>query len=254
MEMMKKPDFQRARDLIYSIREYILKATKIPSTNGDEQTGYNKKLQELYGELDNICGKVHIKRFRYRCYCPIAPYDINSVKYAKSMMGSVACKLANGRQAAELGGRAFIMDADVKYKDIFMVMEYQLVSQARMWLEENKKGLGYFFPAAQVQDVKETQQTVTIPNKEFYVGQEIRIILDISTSYFSKLKAEIKDFPAPIDANKKPLRWTRKDTVKIVSLINDHRTSRPRGPLPRQKNQKEAQAKIIQGMRKAMEK
>ncbi len=134
---MQKMAYQRASEILISLREYIL---KFPPRNSDEEEDCNKKIKELYNELDTICRKINTELFRYK----------------HTGMGDALpfnCKLVI-RTVAE--ARNVLTDYDIyferlKYEhegsveytaeDVTRDMENTLLSKARKWLDANKESL-----------------------------------------------------------------------------------------------------------------
>ncbi len=136
---MTKSAYDRASKILHDLRQCIL---EMPPQGSSEEDACNKKIDKLYGELEIICSKAHIRSFSYGYGSEKERdegarwYHITSVKCVYGYYSDIEFCCQEGMYGAGPEGP---IDPSLEY--VRSIMKDELTVQARKWLDANKGAL-----------------------------------------------------------------------------------------------------------------
>ncbi len=120
--------YDRASEILISLRECILK----PIHNLNEKDACNKRMKELYDELDEVCRKKHVMLFSYK-------HKHMGISLEPGLVTMIRTVEDRDDMHDEWG--LYLETHGQTIKHPFMDMENGLISQAAEWLQSNRESL-----------------------------------------------------------------------------------------------------------------
>ncbi len=213
---MTKSAYDRASRILVELRERILE--RLPQGSSDEKY-CNKKIKELYDELDMICRKTHTEFFEY-------VYKSLGIELAEG----IVIALNTRKNARVMHSEINIAYGCVEYqtftwKEEKTHAENLLISQAREWLKSNRESLS----------------SVTLQEPETISGHDIQLPDNPTRKQIAKYFIELtgKGYQSrtieayicrieqrdeeiePITRKKQPYRYDNAVVAKIILLLHE---------------------------------
>ncbi len=223
--------YDRASEILYELRQRLL---ELPPQGSSEEDACNKRLKELYDELDEICSRAHISRFSYWF-----EYEVDNFYPKELRLGPTVedMRAAFSEYKAELEKEIHKNDKSKPTREYILKMFEIVMLSGRthedkeaygaiQWLDANKERLESL--------ILPTQKGEIALNEKVYTVKGICELVEIDDSYFSKIKAAIpkelgESFPKPtwIDGHQE---WSRKNTRTILRLIEEYKSLHTKKP------------------------